>query len=386
MLHFMYTTVNRLLEAHLEGTGVREVIRCLVIDDSEDDRFHLIRMLRKDSQHTYDIIEAGSGEEGLALLERGPFDVVVLDYRLPGDDGLTLLPVLRRRAPQVAIVFLTGYTDQSVSQRALAEGADHFLQKDELSSTAANHAVRAALERRRSEAIRGELDRVGEMARVMASYVPEDLVHSMARSSAEAANGVELAAERFPCGIMFGDIANFSSVGEFLGPEATIQFLSRVYARFERLLREHGGILDKIIGDGILALFPARDLPDEGVADLLNHAVECGLELIRTYRSEWDQVHLYDVASTGFRVGLAYGEVIRGNVGSSRRRDFTVVGRTVNLAKRLESYAPVDSLLTEREVFQHLRDPGRAIPLGSVQLKGVPESVHVYRLSPNHQF
>ena len=353
-------------------------VRCLVVDDDEDDRFHLIRMLRQDSEVRYEFSEAETGEVGLQAARETPFDLVVLDYRLPGDDGLTLLPLFRRECPTAALVFLTGVQDMDVARSALAAGAHHFLFKTELSTTAVNHGMRAALERRRLDAVQGELHRVGDVARSLSSYVPQDLVDSVLQVNGEHANGP--LAQRQTAGILFGDIAGFSSIVEVLGPEGTIEFLNRLVARFEADVRAHGGILDKIIGDGVLGIFPVRGLDDARRSALATSMLACGVELIRAFGEEWRRTARHQGVSTGFRVGLSFGEVVRGYVGSERRRDYTVVGRTVTQAKRLESQAPTNAVLFDGSLLPYVSADLRTLDLGTMRLKGIPESVHVYRL------
>jgi class 3 adenylate cyclase/CheY-like chemotaxis protein len=352
-------------------------VRCLVVDDDEDDRFHLIRMLRQDAEVTYQFSEAATGELGLAAAGRDVFDLIVLDYRLPGDDGLSLLPRFRKACPTAAVVFVTGVQDMEVARCALAAGAHHFLFKTELSTTAVNHGMRAALGRRRLDVMSGELNRMGDMARNLSAFVPTDLVDTVMHS---AESGHETGAQRLPAGILFGDVANFSSIVEVLGPEGTIEILNRLVARFESTLRERRGILDKIIGDGVLAIFPGRAVPDDDRRTLMENMIRSGAEMIRAFDEEWRQTPFHQGIPSGFRVGLSFGEVIRGHVGSERRRDYTVVGRTVTLAKRLESQAPSNAILFDASVYQHVAPLPRALDLGAMRLKGIPETVRVYRL------
>lgn len=353
-------------------------MRCLVVDDDEDDRFHLMRMLRQDSDVTYEFNEAATGEQGLAAATKGVFDLIVLDYRLPGDDGLTLLPLFRQACPGAAVVFLTGVQDMDVARNALAAGAHNFLFKTELSTTAVNHGMRAALGRRRLDAVAGELNRVGDVARTFSAFVPADLVDRVMHTEGHGKG--PYTAQRLPAGILFGDVANFSSIVEVLGPEGTIEFLNRLVARFEVALRDRHGILDKVIGDGVLAIFPAADLADDDRSPLMDNMLRSGAAMIRAFEEEWRRTPFHQGIPSGFRVGLSYGEVIRGHVGSERRRDYTVVGRTVTLAKRLESQAPANSILFDSSVHRLVQPRPNALDLGAMKLKGIPESVRVYRL------
>ena len=362
-----------------DNLGPGAELRCLVVDDDEDDRFHLIRMLRQDAQVRYEFREAATGESGLLAAREASFDVVVLDYRLPGDDGLSLLPRFRQACPGAALVFLTGVQDLAVARSALEAGAHHYLFKTELTTTAVNHGMLAALQRCKADALSGELHRVGDVARSLSSFVPADLVASVLHPEGVERPG-DSGAQRWSAGILFGDVVNFSSIVEVLGPEGTIEFLNRLVARFEAALRERDGILDKVIGDGVLGIFPARGLAPAQLGALMRRMLDSGVALIRAFDQEWRGTAHHQGIDSGFRVGLSFGEVVRGHVGSERRRDYTVVGRTVTLAKRLESQAPPDAVLFDGAVHRHLVPAPEALDLGSMRLKGIPESVRVYRL------
>jgi len=357
------------------------VLRCLIIDDNPDDRFFITRMLRRDPVFQYQIVEAASGSEGMAALSAGHFDVLLLDYMLPREDGLSILAQVRARDPNIAIVFVTGYDDRNLAQQATDLGADHFLYKSELESSAVFHGVQVALQRRRTVAVEEELSLVDEVARTFSSYVPEDLARAMLRREANGVGGE--VARTLPAVILFGDIVHSTEIGQALDAAATITFLSSVFARFDEILVHRGGILEKIIGDGILAIFPAEGLPGEALQAVIVSAVASGFELIRAYRDLWNRTAVSRQVESGFRVGLAFGDVIRGNVGSARRRDFTVIGQTVNLAKRLETQAPVNHLMFDDSIYRRLPNPEIAVPVGRVSLKGIPDPVPAYQAAPS---
>ncbi|MBZ0253949.1 MAG: response regulator, partial [Candidatus Methylomirabilis sp.] len=122
-------------------------IRVLVIDDEADLRAFLAEALRK---RGYEVAEAGSAEEGLAVLAAEPFDVIVTDVRLPGRGGLEALPELREAAPDAIVVVMTAYGSNELAWKALKLGACDFFTKP-FKTAELETVLQRALERRRME-------------------------------------------------------------------------------------------------------------------------------------------------------------------------------------------------------------------------------------------
>lgn len=133
--------------------------------------------------------------------------------------------------------------------------------------------------------------------------------------------------------ILFADIRGFTTRCETMTPEDAISFLRQFHGRMEDVIFRHGGTLDKILGDGLLAVF---GVPDQGVADA-GDALACAFDMVQDVKA-WNA----ERATTGLfpvqiGIGLHYGPVMTGDVGSERLMTFTVVGDTVNVASRLQS-------------------------------------------------
>lgn len=123
-----------------------EAIGVLIIDDSEDDRALYRRTLAKSGESTYEIAEAEDGETGLARLgERSP-DCVLLDYSLPGRNGVEVLKRLRAKHPFIPVVMLTGQGSETVAVTAMQEGAQNYISKATITPEALQRAIRVAIE------------------------------------------------------------------------------------------------------------------------------------------------------------------------------------------------------------------------------------------------
>jgi adenylate cyclase len=133
--------------------------------------------------------------------------------------------------------------------------------------------------------------------------------------------------------VLFADIRGFTTRCEAMPPEEAITFLRDFHGRMEDVIFRHGGTLDKILGDGLLAVF---GMPDRGSGDA-GDALACAfamIEEIKRWNAERAARGDFEVA---MGVGLHYGYVMLGDLGSERSMTFTVVGDTVNVASRLQS-------------------------------------------------
>ena len=123
-----------------------ETIGVLIIDDSEDDRALYRRTLAKSAESTYEIAEAEDGEAGLARLDELSPDCVLLDYSLPGRNGVEVLKRLRVKHPFVPVVMLTGQGSETVAVTAMQEGAQNYISKATITPEALQRAIRVAIE------------------------------------------------------------------------------------------------------------------------------------------------------------------------------------------------------------------------------------------------
>jgi adenylate cyclase len=163
----------------------------------------------------------------------------------------------------------------------------------------------------------------------LARYMDPDLADRLlAAGSGEILGGNESVAT-----VLFSDIRSFTTLAEQLGPQPTVTFLNDYFARMVECISENGGMLDKFIGDAIMAVFglpvPAEDDEDR--------ALRAAIAMIRSLR-EWNREREQRGEPTlDIGVGLNTDSVVAGNIGSPKRMDYTIIGDGVNLASRLES-------------------------------------------------
>jgi adenylate cyclase len=176
--------------------------------------------------------------------------------------------------------------------------------------------------------------------------------------------------------VMFVDFRSFTAAARVRTPQQVVERLDDVFAVLVDILDRHGGIVNKFLGDGFLALFGA---PFE-TPDAARHAVAAAREMLVAMES-------HNALSTWpLRVGIGihFGEVVAGNIGSPRRKEYTVIGDTVNFAARLESLNKEfnSQLLISASVRDALGETGRdAVSLGEVPVKGYDEPMTVWQLA-----
>jgi adenylate cyclase len=187
---------------------------------------------------------------------------------------------------------------------------------------------------------------------------------------------VPLGGERRPITILFSDIRGFTSMAESMGPDAIAQLLTEYFSEMVEIVFEHGGTLDKFVGDAIMALWGAP-IPH---ADDADRALRAAVAMQRGVARLNEQWALAGRPEIGVGIGINYGEVFAGNIGSHRRLEYTVIGDAVNVANRLCSEAGPGEILVSEALCQVVKDQADYEYLPAMALRGRTRSVQVYRL------
>ena len=188
----------------------------------------------------------------------------------------------------------------------------------------------------------------------------------------------KLGGELVPVTVLFSDIRSFTSISETMEPRALLDFLNEYFTGMVESVMHHHGVVDKFIGDAIMAVFGAP-VPDP--QDPLR-AVQAALEMrarLKKINVAFKERGLPELR-TG--IGLHSGQVVAGNMGHAERMEYTVIGDTVNLASRLESMTKelkCDVIMSE-DLFRQVEAFVDAEPLHKIKVKGRDQEVMVYRL------
>jgi len=187
----------------------------------------------------------------------------------------------------------------------------------------------------------------------------------------------DLASEHRSICVMFLDIRNFSAFAEKQTPEAVVAYLESLFEFMIEIVNRHHGIINKFLGDGFMAVFGA---PVSDGADCLN-GVEAAREILSRIEEEATAAR---VLPTRVGIGVHSGEAVTGSIGSSLRREYTVIGDVVNVASRIEQLNKQfgSQLLISETVWQTVRDKIEdATPMGAVQVKGREAPIQVYQVA-----
>lgn len=141
--------------------------------------------------------------------------------------------------------------------------------------------------------------------------------------------------------VLFADIRGFTALSENANPEKVVSLLNRFFSTMTDVIFEHGGTLDKYIGDGLMAIFGAPTASEE---DALN-AVKAAVTMQKRLRTLNDELRAEGYGQISMGIGLHTGEATIGYIGSDKRSEYTAIGDTVNLASRLESNAAGGEIL-----------------------------------------
>lgn len=332
--------------------------RLLVVDDNKVMRLLLARGLE---QQGHSVTMAENGRRALEMLRAEPFDMVLLDIQMPEMDGYQVLEsVTSDRALRDIPVIITSSLDELDGvARCISMGAEDYLTKP-LNLILLRARITSSLEKKRLRDQRKELIR-----KFAASDVAEDLL----------AKGFSLGGQLIQATVLFSDIRSFTTITESQPASDTIELLNNYYSLMFEAISGHGGMVNQMLGDGIMALFGAP-APLENAAE---SAVCAALEMV-------EMVDLFDQQQTALGrppirigVGIATGEVIAGYTGTMQRATYTCVGDTVNLAARLEDYTKIvgQPILINEATRQALGEDIRVQDCGPVELKGKSQPVNV---------
>jgi class 3 adenylate cyclase len=179
--------------------------------------------------------------------------------------------------------------------------------------------------------------------------------------------------------ILFADIRRFTRLSEGMKAPDVVALLNEVFQMASDRILEHGGTIDKFIGDSVMAYFGAPVPHSDHAQRAVNAAVDI-IETIRerNRRGRNHQLGTPEVAPVEIGIGVHMGNVVVGNIGSDRRTDFTAVGDAVNVAHRLEKLARPAEILVSEAVQRRVRGAVQLRFEGERQLSGREEPVHVY--------
>ena len=333
--------------------------RVLVVDDNKVNRLLLARSLDLQGHRS---ALAENGLIALEMLKREPFDLLLLDIEMPEMDGFQVLEQLKadlqlRHLPVIVTSSVEGVAN---IVRCIELGAEDYLRKP-VDPVLLRARIGASLEKKRLRDQQSALVR-----RFATSEVAQDLQES----------GFSLGGRRVKGSVMFSDIRGFTALVESQPPEETIELLNTYYTLMFDAISGQGGVVNQMIGDGLMAIFGAP-LP---LADHCASAVRAALEMIEMIELFNAERSAEGKPAIAIGIGIATGEMVAGYTGTQTRATYTCIGDTVNLAARLEAHTKVAqrAILIDDATRAALGARLEAEPLGAVPFKGKAAPVDVF--------
>jgi len=206
-------------------------------------------------------------------------------------------------------------------------------------------------------------------------YFAPNLAEEIAAQEGE----VQLGGAKRPVVVFFSDIRGFTSMSEMMLPDDIARLLTEYFTEMVEIVFKHGGTLDKFMGDAIMALWGAPIAHEDDADRAILAAMEMQ-EVLGELNAKWEQEGRQRV---NIGIGINFGEVFAGNIGSQQRLEYTVIGDAVNVASRLCSKAGPGDILVSEPFMQALKRPPRADQLEPLELKGKAQRVPVYKVARN---
>jgi len=291
--------------------------RLLVVDDNKVNRLLLMRSVELLGHR---VASAENGRRALEMLRAEPFDLVLLDMEMPEMDGFQVLEHMVTDADlrDVPVIVTSSLEGLAHVVRCIELGADDYLHKPVI-PVLLKARIGSSLEKKRLR------DQQRDMVRRFAtSEVAQDLQQS----------GFALGGRRIHAAAMFSDIRGFTSIAESLMPEDTIELLNAYYGLMFEAISRHGGVVNQMLGDGLMAIFGAPLTLQEPSLSAVRAALDMQemIALLNVERSALDK------PAIRIGIGIATGDMVAGYAGTHQRATYTCIGDTVNLASRLEDH------------------------------------------------
>lgn len=208
----------------------------------------------------------------------------------------------------------------------------------------------------------------------MRKYLSADVAQNVVQNI----DNIELGGKKEDVTILFADIRNFTSISENMDASLTSSILNEYFSAMVPIIERHNGILNKFMGDAILAIFGSPKKSDNHALD----AVRCGynmLKKVKQLREKWIEEGKPEIE---IGIGMSSGEAFIGNIGSQNRLEYTVIGDTVNTASRIENYNKVyrTNFLISGQTYERVKEYIDTIEIRDVVIRGKTNKVNLYEV------
>ena len=352
----------------------------LIVDDSPVNVRLLSSILTRQG---YKVQSETSGKLALRMIDETPPDLILLDINMPGMNGYEVCEQLKSdtSTADIPIIFISALEDISDKVRAFEVGGVDYIPKPfefkEVIARVDTHLALRSLQRQLRQANESLEQRVAERTAELVNlnaalecFVPHEFLEFLGKDSlVDVKLGDQVQQEMT---VMFSDIRDFTADSERMTPQDSFNSLNEYLRRVSPVIRQHHGIVDKYLGDGVMALFPksaddalrAAIAMQDSLDDYNLQRIKNGLDPIRT------------------GTGIHTGSLMLGIIGEEQRFQGTVISDAVNLTSRLEGMTKMYgvSIIISTNVLINLDDPAAYNYrfLDRVRVKGKTEALSVF--------
>jgi len=339
--------------------------KILVADDEADLEILIRQKFRqKIREQHYEFVFAINGRDALEkILQQPDIAIVLSDINMPEMDGLTLLTKMNEVSPLTKAVMVSAYGDMDNIRTAMNRGAFDFVTKpvnfEDLELTMEKTIRHVTQMKETIKAIQEN--------NILKMYVDENVLSFMGGREFESSI---MANETVEASVAFIDICSFTSISETESPDTVVTLLNKYFDIMVKEIIAQNGIVDKFIGDCIMAVFKG---PYH-----LDRAIDACLSI----RNKIETLPVENGFAPKVSIGINSGEMISGNIGSAtlRRLDYTVIGDTVNTAQRLQNAASGSQVVITEACYEKVKQSFNCKKIGPTSLKNKAAEVTIFEV------
>ena len=335
----------------------------------------------------FNVFTATDSRTAYRTLTEFDMHVVLSSERMEDMTGIQFFESVRPEFPHLISIIQASTSDISVlKQASSAEKIDKYLRVDvgfeEMFQSVRSAIKRAELLSENLELSKQLKKKTDEQERVMdlfKKYVPEQVVSQTLRYE----NNDILQGETRIISVLFADIRNFTRLSANVNPSEVVSFLNDFWSALGEPVKMNHGSVNKLIGDGMLALFGA---PVSHIHNQKN-AVNCALDMVRALDKVNEKYQPIFDSEIKIGVGINTGEVLVGNIGTEDHMEYTVIGDAVNTASRIESKtkSKPNSIMISGATYSFVEDEIDATEVDPLIMDGKSEPIKLFEVHGKNQ-
>lgn len=208
----------------------------------------------------------------------------------------------------------------------------------------------------------------------MGKYLSYDVMQNVVKNI----DNIELGGKKADITILFADIRNFTSISENMDASSTSMILNEYFSAMVPIIENHNGVLNKFMGDAVLAIFGEPKKSENHALD----AVKCAYKMLKKVKILQEKWIEEGKPRIEIGIGISSGEAFIGNIGSIERLEYTVIGDTVNTASRIENYNKVyrTNFLISESTYKRVKANIDAITIRDVTIRGKANKINLYEV------